>query len=98
MKVSLCRFHWQDFRRGQERCFLLTNGLGGYSSLTVIGDTARNDHALFMAAEKAPNKRARLISNVEEISGDPGEKYRAFLPGICKPDKESGGLSLSGSL
>lgn len=78
MKVSLCRFHWQDFRRGQERCFLLTNGLGGYSSLTVIGDTARNDHALFMAAEKAPNKRARLISNVEEYLEIQGKNTGLF--------------------
>ena len=66
MKVSLCRFHWQDFRRGQERCFLLTNGLGGYSSLTVIGDTARNDHALFMAAEKVLSVLLLFMRKVSE--------------------------------
>lgn len=66
MKVVLNRSDWKDFRRGQEKCFLLTNGLGGYSSMTVIGDTARNDHALLMAARKAPNVRVNLLSNVRE--------------------------------
>ncbi len=67
MKVTLNRTDWRDFRRGQEKCFLLTNGLGGYTSLTVIGDNARGDHALFMAARKAPNVRVNLLANVKEV-------------------------------
>ena len=34
----------QDFstiERGQENCYLLTNGLGGFSSLTMTGSAAR---------------------------------------------------------
>lgn len=59
----------QDFckmERGQENCYLLTNGLGGYSSLTMIGSCARNDHALFMAGENAPVKRLHLLSRMGE--------------------------------
>lgn len=67
MKVTLNRTEWRDFSRGQEKCFLLTNGLGGYTSLTVIGDNARGDHALFMAAQKAPNVRINLLANVKEV-------------------------------
>ena len=42
----------QDFNtiaRGQENCYLLTNGLGGFSSMTMTGSAARNDHAVLMA-------------------------------------------------
>jgi predicted glycogen debranching enzyme len=49
-----------------DNCFLLTNGLGGYSSLTVSGSCARGDHALLMSAKKAPNVRYNLIANVYE--------------------------------
>lgn len=45
----------QDFKtleRGQENCYLLTNGLGGFSSETVIGSAARNDHAFLWPARR----------------------------------------------
>lgn len=49
-----------------DNCFLLTNGLGGYSSLTVAGGALRGDQALLMSASKAPNVRFNLIANVFE--------------------------------
>lgn len=55
-----------DEKRGQENCYLLTNGLGGYSSLTLAGSCTRNDHALLMASIQAPTGRVNLISKVEE--------------------------------
>lgn len=39
----------KNLERGQENCYLLTNGLGGFSSMTMTGSVARNDHALLMA-------------------------------------------------
>lgn len=66
MKFIFGKQDFKDFERGEENCYLLTNGLGGFSSLTTIGSNARNDHALFMAAVKAPNKRYQLISNLFE--------------------------------
>ena len=59
----------QDFKtlsRGQENCYLLTNGLGGFSSLTTTGSVTRNDHALLMACTKAPNHRYNLIHRMKE--------------------------------
>ena len=47
---------WRKIQQGEERGYLLTNGLGGFSSLSMIGSNARNDHALFMAALQAPTK------------------------------------------
>lgn len=59
----------QDFssmERGQENCYLLANGLGGYSSLTMIGSCARNDHALLMAAIVPCTDRCHMLSKTEE--------------------------------
>ncbi len=55
-----------DIKRAEENCYLLTNGLGGFSSLTIAGTNARCDHTLFMAALTAPNKRYQIIENVYE--------------------------------
>lgn len=67
MKFIYGKNDWKSFERGQENCFLLTNGLGGFSSLTIIGSNARNDHSLLMACLNAPNNRYNLISNVGEV-------------------------------
>ena len=53
-------------QRGQESCYLLANGKGGFSSMTIIGSNARNDHALFMPCLKAPNNRYHMITKLDE--------------------------------
>lgn len=58
---------WKTLRRGQENCYLLTNRKGGYSSLSMIGSSSRNEHVLFMASLKAPNNWVQLIANMEEV-------------------------------
>ena len=63
----------QDFKtieRSQENCYLMTNGLGGFSSLTAPGAAARNDHAFLMACVKAPNSRYNLIHRIREQVDD----------------------------
>lgn len=57
---------WKDAKRGEENCFLLTNGLGGYCSMALTGAVTRDDHAFFMGAEKAPNFRYHYITNLHE--------------------------------
>ena len=60
-----------DFTHGEKKCYLLTNGLGGFSSLTAISSAARHDHALFMAAKTAPNHRMHFVTNIiEELAYD----------------------------
>lgn len=66
MKFIYGKNDWSTIERGEENCYLLTNGLGGFSSLTMIGSNARNDHTLLMACLKAPNNRYNIISNVRE--------------------------------
>lgn len=75
MKIEYTRNSFTDFERGQQSCYLLTNGLGGYSSMTVIGSNARNDHALLMAAVKAPNHRYHMITRLEESIHTKGRVY-----------------------
>lgn len=58
---------WKTFERGEENCFLMTNGLGGFSSLTMIGSCGRNDHGVLMACVKSPNHRYNMIHRLEEL-------------------------------
>lgn len=67
-----------DEATGQENCYLLTNGLGGYSSLTLAGSCTRNDHALLMASVHAPTGRVHLISKVEENLYIEGDNYPLY--------------------
>lgn len=66
MKWIYGKHDWNTMERGQENCFLLTDGLGGYCSFTMIGSVTRGDHALFMASVKAPNHRYCMIQRMKE--------------------------------
>lgn len=66
---------FKDFDRGEENCYLLTNGLGGFSSLTMIGSNARSENAILMASLKAPTERFNLVTNLDENILIDGEKF-----------------------
>ncbi len=57
---------WKTRERGQEDCYLLTNGLGGFSGTTIIGSNTRNDHSVLMACVKAPNNRINIVNHLKE--------------------------------
>ena len=57
---------WSTMERGLENCFLMTNGLGGFSSLTMTGAVSRIDHAVLMACTKGPNHRFNLVHRLKE--------------------------------
>lgn len=57
---------WKTFERGEENCYLMTNGLGGFSSLSMIGSCSRNDQAVLMACLHSPNHRYNMIHRLEE--------------------------------
>ena len=62
-------FGKQDLRtmeRAQEHSFLLTNGLGGYVSVTSAFSVPRCDQGLLVAAVKAPNERITLVHRISE--------------------------------
>ncbi len=55
-----------SFNDGEKNCYLLSNNLGGFSSLTALGTAARHDHGLFISSKKAPNYRVHLVTSTEE--------------------------------
>ena len=66
MKWIYGKQDWKTRERGLENCYLMTDGLGGYSSLTMTGAAARNDHAVFMACVQSPNYRVCMVHRLRE--------------------------------
>ncbi|MFI3200719.1 MAG: amylo-alpha-1,6-glucosidase [Eubacteriales bacterium] len=66
MNYQLGKHILTDHTMGESYCYLLSNGLGGYSSLTAIGSCTRHDHGLFLASKVAPTHRAHYVTNLEE--------------------------------
>ncbi|MBE6959769.1 MAG: glycogen debranching protein [Ruminococcaceae bacterium] len=66
MKFVYGKQDMTDLARAQENCFLLTNGLGGFCSMTAAFSAARNDHGLLLSARTAPNDRVHLVHRLSE--------------------------------
>ena len=90
MKWIYGRQDWKTLERGLENCYLLTNGLGGFSSLTMIGAVARNDHSVFMACTKAPNHRVNMVHRIKEELGIGESKYVLSTQEFADGTKEEG--------
>ena len=75
MRFEFDQKNWINIMDGEKDCYLLTNGLGGYSSLSVTGAAARGDQALLMSAKRAPNVRMHLVSNIFEKLVIDGQEY-----------------------
>lgn len=90
MKWIYGRQDWKTLERGLENCYLLTNGLGGFSSLTMIGAVARNDHSVFMACTKAPNHRVNVIHRIKEELDIRETKYVLSTQEFADGTKEEG--------
>ena len=90
MKWIYGRQDWKTLERGLENCYLLTNGLGGFSSLTMTGAVARNDHSVFMACAKAPNHRINMIHRMKEELDIGESKYVLSTQEFADGTKEEG--------
>jgi len=55
-----------DFDRAIGKEWLVTNGLGGYASSTVLGINTRKYHGLMVAAFNPPVDRRVLLSKLDE--------------------------------
>lgn len=55
-----------NLENGIKKEWLLTNGLGGYSSSTVIGANTRKYHGLLVAPLDPPGRRFVLLSKLDE--------------------------------
>lgn len=82
MKFLYGKQDWKTFERGEENCYLMTNGLGGFSSLSMIASCSRNDQAVLMACTHAPNRRYNMIHRLEEVlelGGTDQPSHQVFL-------------------
>lgn len=74
---------------GTRREWLVTNGLGGFASSTVLGIHTRRYHGLLIAALPPPAGRHLLVSRVDETLGRDAETFQlgaSFYPGTVHPD------------
>lgn len=73
----------EDFTSNLEKEWLITNGLGGYASSTVLGINTRKYHGLLIAPLVPPGKRYLILSKVDE-SIEIGDKKYCLYSNICK--------------
>lgn len=86
---------WNTLARGLENNYLLTNGLGGFSALTMTGAASRNDHSVFMACVKAPNHRYNMLHRMFECLNLGEEKIVLSTQEFSDGHKEEGYRYLS---
>ncbi len=66
---------WSCFDRAIEREWLLTNGIGGFSSSTIIGANSRRYHGLLIASLDPPVARHLVLSQLHETILLDGKEY-----------------------
>jgi predicted glycogen debranching enzyme len=68
--------YWKTQEQGIQKEWLLTNGIGGFSSGTIIGMNARRYHGLLVASLVPPVERYLILSQISErIELDGGEYF-----------------------
>ena len=64
--------------KGIEKEWLITNGIGGYSSSTVIGANTRKYHGLLVVALMPPGNRQVILSKLDESVEIEGKNYNLY--------------------
>ena len=72
-----------NLENGLEKEWLITNGIGGYSSSTIIGANTRKYHGLLVAPLTPPARRFLILSKLDE-SIEINEKKYDLYTNICK--------------
>lgn len=68
---------------GLQKEWLITNGIGGYASSTIIGANTRKYHGLLIAPLTPPGRRFVILSKVDEAVVIEGKTYPLYT-NICK--------------
>lgn len=66
MQLKKDKAVFQNFNDASQCEYLETNGLGGWSSSSIIGAHTRRYHGLFVAAINPPTDRVMLLSKLDE--------------------------------
>ncbi len=68
---------------GLNKEWIITNGLGGFASSTIIGANTRRYHGLLVAPFMPPARRHLILSKIDESIEIDGKKYNLYT-NICK--------------
>ena len=70
-----------EFEKALKQDWIITNGLGGYSSSSILGINTRKYHGLLVAPLNPPGNRNLILSKVDESfeSGDKNIQYILIL-------------------
>ena len=72
-----------ELRNGITKEWLITNGIGGYGSSTILGINTRKYHGLLVAPLTPPARRHVILSKLDESLEIEGEKYNIYS-NMCK--------------
>ena len=68
---------------GLKKEWIITNGIGGYASSTILGANTRRYHGLLVAPLTPPARRHLILSKVDESIEIDGKKHNLYT-NICK--------------
>ena len=72
-----------DLQNGIRREWVLSNGIGGFASSTVLGANTRRYHGLLIAPLIPPANRHLLVSKLDESITIQNQKYDLFT-NLCR--------------
>ena len=72
-----------NLEEGLQKEWIITNGIGGYSSSTIIGANTRKYHGLLIAPLTPPARRYLVLSKLDESIEINGEKHNLYT-NVCK--------------
>lgn len=67
-----------DLKKSLEKEWLITNGIGGYASSTIVGCNTRRYHGLLVAPLNPPANRHVILSKIDESVQIGDEKFDLF--------------------
>ncbi|MCL6612499.1 MAG: amylo-alpha-1,6-glucosidase [Peptococcaceae bacterium] len=92
--MNLGKGDWPTFEQGIQKEWLVTNGLGGYASSTVIGANTRKYHGLLVASLTPPVRRTLLLAKVDERIETGGRTYNLAANSTSRGVTEFGFIHL----
>lgn len=93
MSITLTKINATSLPDLERFNYLVTNGLGGYSSLTLAGSATRGDHALFMASIENPTQRYLLVRRLQEQLTIDGQQCRLQSQSCVNPFESEDGFA-----
>lgn len=80
---------FMNLDRGLKKEWIITNGIGGYASSTIIGANTRKYHGLMIAPITPPARRFLILSKVDESIEINNYKHNLYT-NVCKNNISEG--------